>query len=89
MRSGTGTATEALDAALDRIDHLDPALRAFTTLLGAQGRSAAAAVDALDGTGRSGLPLAGVPLAVKSTVTLDNPVIAPLLAAGAVPVGVT
>lgn len=89
VRSGADTATGALDAALDRIAHLDPALRAFTTLLGTDGRAAAAAVDARDAAGRSGLPLAGVPLAVKSTVTLDNPAIAPLLAAGAVPVGIT
>ncbi|MFN3338286.1 MAG: amidase [Dietzia sp.] len=89
VRSGAGTATQALDAALDRIAHLDPALRAFTTLLEADGRAAAAAVDAREGAARSGLPLAGVPLAIKSTVSLDNPVIAPLLAAGAVPVGIT
>ncbi|MBB1044840.1 amidase, partial [Dietzia sp. DQ11-44] len=48
MRSGADTATGALDAALDRIAHLDPALRAFTTLLGTDGRAAAAAVDARD-----------------------------------------
>lgn len=89
VRSGAGTATEALNSALDRITRLDPALRAFTTLLDEEGRSTAAAVDASDETGRSGLPLAGVPLAIKSTVSLDNPVITPLLAAGAIPVGIT
>ncbi len=88
VQSGAG-ALESLDAAFGRIAELDPSLHAFTTLLRADGRSAAAAVDALDPAARSALPLAGVPLAIKSTVTLDNPVVAPLLAAGAIPVGIT
>lgn len=89
VRSDASGALETLDATLARVAELDPALRAFTTLLVADGRAAAARVDALPPDARAGLPLAGVPLAVKSTVTLDNPVVAPLLAAGAVPVGVT
>lgn len=89
VRAGARGALDTLDAALDRIDDLDPALHAFTTLLRADGRSAGAAVDARTVDERSGLPLAGVPLAIKSTVTLDNPVVAPLVAAGAVPVGIT
>ena len=89
VHSGAGGALESLDAALDRVADLDPALHAFTTLLRADGRAAGAAVDALAPAARSALPLAGVPFAIKSTVTLDNPVVAPLLAAGAVPVGVT
>lgn len=88
MQSGAA-ALESLDAAFDRIAELDPSLHAFTMLLRADGRSAAAAVDALAPAARSALPLAGVPLAIKSTVTLDNPVVAPLLAAGAIPVGIT
>lgn len=89
VRSGAGSAMETLDAAFARIDHSDPVLHAFTTLLRADGRAVAAAVDAKEGDARTRLALAGVPLAIKSTVTLDNPVVAPLLAAGAVPVGIT
>lgn len=89
VHSGACGALESLDAAFERVADLDPALRAFTTLLRADGRSTGAAVDALDPGDRSALPLAGVPLAIKSTVRLDNPVVAPLLAAGAIPVGIT
>lgn len=89
VRTGAAGAWETLDEALVRVADRDPSLRAFTTLLRADGRSAAAALDALSPQDRAGLPLAGVPLALKCTVTLDNPVIAPLLAAGAVPVGIT
>lgn len=89
VHSGSRGALETLDASYARIDDRDPSIQAFTSLLRADGRSAAARVDAMDDTTRSALPLAGVPLAVKSTVTLDNPVIRPLLDAGAVPVGVT
>lgn len=89
VRTGAVGALETLDAAFDRVADLDPSLRAFTTLLRADGRSAGAAVDATTPAERAALPLAGVPLAVKSTVTLDNPAVAPLVAAGAVPVGIT
>lgn len=89
VRTGALGALETLDAAFDRVADLDPNLRAFTTLLRADGRSAGAAVDAATPQERASLPLAGVPLAIKSTVTLDNPAIAPLLRAGAVPVGIT
>ena len=89
VRAGAVGAQATLDAAFDRVHDLDPALRAFTTQLRSDGRAAAAAVDAASPDERAELPLAGVPLAVKSTVTLDNPAVAPLLAAGAVPVGIT
>ena len=89
VRSGAHGALETLDAALARVAAIDSSLRAFTTPLTADGRAAAARVDAMDPGARAELPLAGVPLAIKSTVTLDNPVVAPLLAAGAVPVGIT
>lgn len=89
VHAGTRGALETLDAALDRVADRDQSIRAFTTLLRADARAAAARVDALDDDATSALPLAGVPLAVKSTVTLDNPVIRPLLAAGAVPLGIT
>ena len=89
VHTGSIGALETLDATFDRVADLDPSIRAFTTVLRADGRSAGAAVDAKTPDERAALPLAGVPLAIKSTVTLDNPVVAPLLAAGAVPVGIT
>ena len=89
VRTGELGALETLDAAFDRVADLDPSLRAFTTILRADGRSAGAAVDAMSPSERADLPLAGVPLAIKGTVTLDNPVVTPFLAAGAIPVGIT
>lgn len=89
VRAGTKGALETLDDAFDRIIDRDSSIRAFTTLLRADGRAAAARVDGRDENARAALPLAGVPLAIKSTVTLDNPVIVPLLEAGAIPVGIT
>src|SRR5699024_6583800 len=79
VRARSGGALELLDAAFDRIADKDSSIRAFTTLLRADGRAAAARVDSRSGADRAALPLAGVPLAVKSTVTLDNPAIRPLL----------
>ncbi len=89
VRSGKHTAAAVVDAAFTRITDLDPGLRAFTEVLRADARAATDRVDGLDAAGRSALPLAGVPLAVKSSVTVDNPVIRRLVDAGAVPVGYT
>lgn len=89
VRIGARGALETLDGAFDRITDRDPSIRAFTTLLRADARAAAVRVDGVDDQARAALPLAGVPIAIKSTVTLDNPVVTPLLAAGALPVGIT
>ncbi|WP_010540145.1 amidase [Dietzia alimentaria] len=89
VRAGAIRASATLDAAVERVADLDPTLRAFTSLLHAESRAAADAVDAMGQEQRERLPLAGVPLAIKSTVTPDNPAVAPLLAAGAVPMGMT
>lgn len=89
VRSGARSASETADSALARIADLDRSLHAFTTVLRADARGAAARVDAMTVDSRAALPLAGVPIAVKSTVTLENPVIRPLIEAGAVPVGIT
>lgn len=91
VRSGARTAAATLDAALARISDLDGpgGLRAFTDLLADDARASAARIDALDPAARDALPLAGVPLAIKSTVTPANPVVTPLTEAGAVIVGIT
>lgn len=67
-------------------------LNAFTALLDAaddEGAAAARAVDQLPAAETSSLPLAGVPFAVKSNVTLEAATIQRLLSAGAVPIGFT
>ncbi len=89
VRAGEITAHEATTAALEMIADKDRNLRAFTSLLRADAKAAVTRVDLADREDLAALPLAGVPLAIKSTVTLDNPVVRPLLAAGAVPVGIT
>lgn len=64
-------------------------VRAFTGFLDVEAKNAAEFVDSLPAEDRQGLPLAGVPVAIKNNVTLQSPVIKRLLASGAVPVGMT
>jgi aspartyl-tRNA(Asn)/glutamyl-tRNA(Gln) amidotransferase subunit A len=59
-------AVEVARAALDRIERLDPALRAFITVTGEAALEAAERVDRDVAAGKD-LPLAGVPLAVKDS----------------------
>src|SRR5699024_11399393 len=73
VRDGSGGALELLDAAFDRIADKDSSIRAFTTLLRADGRAAAARGGSRSGADRAARPLAGGPRAVESAVTLDNP----------------
>lgn len=89
VHSGALSASAALDLCLSRVDALDPQLRVFASSLRTDGRAAATAIDATSADERATLPLAGVPLAIKSSVDPGNPAVAPLLAAGAVPVGIT
>lgn len=64
-------------------------VRAFTGFLDTEASAAAEFIDALPTADRATLPLAGVPVAIKNNVTLQSPVVKRLLAAGAVPVGMT
>ncbi len=66
VRSGELTARQAVAAALDRIEALDPPVNAFVTVLAEQALAEADAVDA-DPVRRSG-PLAGVPIAIKDVL---------------------
>lgn len=79
------------ERARNRIERRRPThdLRAYTGFLDSEARAAAEFVDTLPADARATLPLAGVPFAVKSNVTLDSPSIRRLLAAGAVPVAMT
>ena len=68
VRAGDVSAREVTRAALDRIERLDPTLRAFITVAGEQALRDA---DALDARRRRGEPLGllpGVPVGIKDTI---------------------
>ena len=62
------SATEAVDAVLDRIDRLDPLLAAFVTVAPEQARAEARRIDDALAAGRPVGPLAGVPVGVKDLI---------------------
>ena len=64
VREGRCSALEVTQAALVRIEKLEPALNAFTAVTAERALAEAAAVDAARAAGRSPGPLAGVPYAV-------------------------
>jgi amidase len=64
VRSGAVSARELVRATLDRIERVDPALNSYRVVLADQALAAAADADQ-DRAGGQGLPLAGVPVAVK------------------------
>jgi aspartyl-tRNA(Asn)/glutamyl-tRNA(Gln) amidotransferase subunit A len=65
VRAGRRRASEVLDAALDRIERLNPSLNAFVHLDPDQARAAADDVDRRVAAGDDPGPLAGVPLGIK------------------------
>lgn len=85
---GALTAVEAVTAALARIGERDPGLRAFTEVWPERAVAGAARVDARI-AGGARLPLAGVPLGVKTGEGPDSYQNRRLAAAGCVPVGAT
>ncbi len=108
VRAGSVSAREVVEAALDRIERLNPGLNVFVFVDPDRARSVADAVDGEVAAGRDPGPLAGVPLGIKelesvegwpdtraSTVYADrigtttSTMTTRLLAAGAVPVGLT
>jgi amidase len=67
IRSGEASAREVTEAALRRIEALDPALNAFTAV---EAERALAAADKVEpGTGQ---PFAGVPIAIKGNVPVEG-----------------
>ncbi len=63
VASGHASAASVTEAALARIGKLNPVLNAFTAVTAERARAQAAKIDA---SGKSKLPLAGVPFAVKN-----------------------
>jgi AtzE family amidohydrolase len=72
VRGGTLSAREVVAVALDRIEARDPAINAFTTVLGERALADAARVDAAVNGGRDPGPLAGVPFAVKNLFDIEG-----------------
>ncbi len=73
VRAGDVTPTELVELYLDRIGRLDPELNAYRIVLGDEAREDAKRVEArlADGEG-DGMPLAGVPVAIKDTEDLEG-----------------
>ena len=70
VREQRVSAREVLDAAVARIDAIDPYLNAFTARCTARARERAARIDAAIGAGADAGPLAGVPFAVKAQIAV-------------------
>ncbi len=66
VAAGGVTARGVIDAALARIDALNPAVNVFTDILAMRARAKADAIDARYAGGATLGPLAGVPFAVKN-----------------------
>lgn len=69
VQSGQASALAVTEAALARIDALNPRLNAFTAVTAERARAKARALDA---GGKSKLPLAGVPFAVKNLFDVEG-----------------
>lgn len=67
VQDGSLSARELVDAALDRIDDLNPTLGAFVAVDDDEARRAAAAIDDRVARGHDVGPLAGIPIGVKDT----------------------
>jgi aspartyl-tRNA(Asn)/glutamyl-tRNA(Gln) amidotransferase subunit A len=68
VRSGDVSATELLDAQLERIARIDPAIGSVWRVTEERARREAAAVDAAVAAGRDPGPLAGVPVGWKDLI---------------------
>jgi aspartyl-tRNA(Asn)/glutamyl-tRNA(Gln) amidotransferase subunit A len=68
VRSGDGSAAEAVEAALAAIERRDGELHAFNTVMAEEARAAAAEVDRRVQAGEDPGPLAGVTIALKDNM---------------------
>jgi len=87
VRTGRSTATDVVRGHLDVIARRDPELHAFEEVYAEQSVTDAAALDQRPDL--AALPLAGVPLAIKSNMRPDDELVRRMRAAGCVVVGRT
>ena len=80
VRSGSVTALEVVEAALDAARRLDPLLHFVEELDAERARRAA---ERLEPTGA----LAGVPFLIKARTPPESPILERLVTAGAIPIG--
>lgn len=79
MRSGERSAVEVTKEAIGRIAASDPQVGAFLAVSGDQARAAAAKIDAALAAGDArvkGLPLLGLPVAVKDNICTQGDLLA-------------
>ncbi|MBZ5732881.1 amidase [Nocardioides sp. TRM66260-LWL] len=74
VSAGEVSASEVLEASLQRVEQRDAHLNAFTVVLREQARAEAAAVDAAIAAGLEPGPLAGVPIAIKEELAVAGTV---------------
>ncbi len=72
IAAGECSATELVEASLERIARVDRTLNSFTAVTADRALATAATIDALRARGQSLLPLAGVPFAVKNLFDLEG-----------------
>ena len=72
VRTGEVSAVELVEAHLERIAEVNPAVNAVTQLLAERARGAAAEVDRRRAAGAELGPLAGVPFTVKETTAIEG-----------------
>ncbi|MFF8901736.1 amidase [Streptomyces lydicus] len=72
VRAGEVSALDLVDAHLDRIAEVNPAVNAVTQLLAERARADAAEVDRRRAAGAELGPLAGVPFTVKETTAIEG-----------------
>jgi Asp-tRNA(Asn)/Glu-tRNA(Gln) amidotransferase A subunit family amidase len=72
VRAGATTAAEVTEAALARIEQLNPSLNCFTAVTAERALTTALAIDERRTAGAELGPLAGVPFAVKNLFDLEG-----------------
>ncbi|TJZ41606.1 indole acetimide hydrolase [Streptomyces piniterrae] len=72
VRDGEVTAVELVDAHVERIAQVNPAVNAVTQLLADRAREDAARIDRRRAAGRELGPLAGVPFTVKESTAIEG-----------------
>ncbi len=71
IRGGDVSSRELVELYLERIEHLNPELNAFTEVLGERALADAGAADARRAEGEQA-PLLGVPIAIKDNVDVEG-----------------